>query len=99
MAATALALADQVVANPTEKQAAASAVNGKVLFASTCGFCHANGGREAGKGPKLAGSERSDEFLINRIKHGVPGKMPAFGAAFTDEQIQQIVAYIRSLEP
>jgi mono/diheme cytochrome c family protein len=91
-------LADQVVTNPTAEQAATSALDGKVLFASTCGFCHAKGGREAGKGPKLAGSARSDEFLIDRIKRGVPGKMPAFGTAFTDEQIQQILAYIRSLE-
>jgi mono/diheme cytochrome c family protein len=99
IATIAPASADQVATKPTEKQATTSAVDGKALFASTCGFCHSNGGREAGKGPKLAGSERSDEFLINRIKRGTPGKMPAFGGAFSDEEIQQIVAYIRSLEP
>jgi len=99
IAAIAPASADQVATEPTEEQAAASAVDGKALFANTCGFCHSAGGREAGKGPKLAGSERSDEFLIDRIKRGTPGKMPAFGGAFTDGEIQQMVAYIRSLEP
>jgi mono/diheme cytochrome c family protein len=91
-------LADQAATDPTKEKAAASEIDGKALFASTCGFCHSKGGREAGKGPQLAGSERNDEYIINRIKHGTPGKMPAFGGAFTDEQIQQILAYIRSLD-
>jgi mono/diheme cytochrome c family protein len=93
------AVADQAATAPGQQQAAVSAINGQALFASTCGFCHSKGGREAGKGPKLAGSQRSDEFIINRIEHGSQGKMPAFGGAFTDEQIHQILAYIRSLEP
>lgn len=76
-----------------------AALDGQELFANTCGFCHADGGRKASKGPKLAGSERSDEFLISRIKKGKQGRMPAFGAAFSDEEILAIVAYIRSLEP
>ena len=98
IATIAPASAQQVATNPTEEQAATSALDGKALFASTCGFCHSKGGREAGKGPKLAGSERSDAFLIDRIKRGTPGKMPAFGAVFTEDEIQQILAYIRSLE-
>jgi mono/diheme cytochrome c family protein len=93
------ALADQAATNPRKEEAAASEIDGKALFASTCGFCHSKGGREAGKGPKLAGSQRSDEFLIDRVERGTPGKMPAFGGVFTDQQIEQIIAYIRSLEP
>lgn len=81
----------------SQKQAGA-AIDGQKLFAGVCGFCHADGGRKASKGPKLAGSKRSDEFIVDRIKHGKPGRMPAFGA-FSDEQIQQILVYIRSLEP
>jgi mono/diheme cytochrome c family protein len=73
-------------------------VDGQKLFAGVCGFCHADGGRKASKGPKLAGSGRTDEFIVDRIKHGKRGRMPAFGS-FSDEQIQQILAYIRSLEP
>jgi mono/diheme cytochrome c family protein len=75
-----------------------AAIDGEKLFAGVCGFCHADGGRKASKGPKLAGSARSDEFIIDRIKRGKPGRMPAFGS-FTDEQIHQILVYIRSLEP
>lgn len=93
------ALAEQAATKPTKEQAAKSPLDGEALFASTCGFCHSKGGLEAGKGPKLAGSERSDEYIVDRIKHGKRGLMPAFGGAFTDEQIQQILVYIRSLEP
>jgi mono/diheme cytochrome c family protein len=74
-------------------------INGEQLFAGTCGFCHEAGGRKAGRGPKLAGTERSDEFIINRITNGKSGKMPAFGHVYSQEQIKQILAYIRSLKP
>jgi mono/diheme cytochrome c family protein len=69
------------------------------LFASTCGFCHSDGGRTAGKGPQLMDTKRDDDFIRNRIKNGKPGAMPAFGAMFTDAQIDQIIKYIRSLKP
>ena len=44
-------------------------------------------------------SPRDDEFLRNRIKTGKNGAMPAFGAAFTDAQIDEIIKHIRSLKP
>ena len=69
------------------------------LFASTCGFCHAEGGRVAGKGPQLMGTKRSDAFIINRIKHGKESRMPAFGDALSDAEIKAIVHYIRHLKP
>ena len=69
------------------------------LFASVCGFCHAEGGRVAGKGPQLMGTKRSDAFIINRIKHGKEGRMPAFGDQFSDAQIKSILHYIRHLKP
>ena len=80
--------------------AAESAGDQKVaqLFASVCGFCHENGGRIAGKGPKLAGTARSDAFIINRIKEGKEGAMPAFDGALSNSQIKGIVHYIRNLK-
>ena len=73
------------------------AMDGEVLFATSCGWCHQQGGRAAGRGPKLAGSKRDDQFIINRIKNGKPGAMPAFAQTFNDEQIGAMLAYIRSL--
>ena len=69
------------------------------LFASTCGWCHSDGGRAAGKGPQLMDSPRSDDFIRNRIKTGKEGAMPAFGSSFSDVQIDAIIKYIRSLKP
>jgi mono/diheme cytochrome c family protein len=57
------------------------------------------GGRAAGKGPQLMDTQRSDDFIRNRIKNGKEGAMPAFGAAFTDAQIEDIIKYIRELKP
>ncbi|WGS19739.1 MULTISPECIES: cytochrome c [unclassified Bradyrhizobium] len=74
-------------------------VNGEVLFASTCGFCHSDGGRQAGKGPQLMNDSHDDDFLRNRIKNGKAGAMPAFGATFSDAQIDEIIKYIRGLKP
>ncbi|HEX9275872.1 MAG TPA: cytochrome c [Casimicrobiaceae bacterium] len=67
------------------------------LFANTCGWCHSDGGRAPGKGPQLMGTTLSDAEIIHRIKAGKPGAMPAFASSFTDDQLQAIVRYIRSL--
>jgi mono/diheme cytochrome c family protein len=97
------ALAEQSTsAAPAGPQANAEAsstdINGEQMFATTCGFCHQDGGRAAGRGPKLSRSERSDEFIIERIKKGKAGAMPAFGSVFSDGQIIAILAYIRGLD-
>ena len=70
---------------PAWAQPAANAPNDDTfnveqLFASICGFCHSDGGRAAGRGPQLMNTQRSDDFIRNRIKMGKEGAMPAFGA-------------------
>jgi mono/diheme cytochrome c family protein len=70
----------------------------KELFATTCGWCHSDGGRQAGKGPKLAGTKRTDAFIADRIKHGKEGAMPAFEGSLTDSQIKGIIHYIHGLK-
>jgi mono/diheme cytochrome c family protein len=79
-------------------EASPNDIDGEQMFATTCGFCHQDGGRAAGRGPKLSKSERSDEFIIERIKKGKVGAMPAFGSVFSDGQIIAILAYIRGLD-
>lgn len=79
-------------------EASPNDISGEQMFATTCGFCHQDGGRAAGRGPKLSKSGRSDEFIIERIKNGKPGAMPAFGSVFSDGQIIAILAYIRGLD-
>ena len=67
-------------------------------FRNICGFCHADYGRKPGKGPQLMNSERTDDFLFNRIKKGMPSRMAAFGSVYSDDQIHQIVKFIRNLK-
>src|SRR4051794_17275255 len=74
-----------------DKAASPSDIEGGQMFASSCGFCHENGGRAAGKGPKLAGTTRDNDFIAERIRKGKPGAMPAFGGAFSESQIMAIV--------
>lgn len=76
-----------------------SALDVPQLFATTCGWCHNDGGRTAGRGPQLMNTKRSDDFIRYRIKHGKEGAMPAFGSTFSDSDIDAIIRYIRSLKP
>jgi mono/diheme cytochrome c family protein len=71
---------------------------GMQIFTNLCGFCHQDGGRVAGRGPKLAGTDRPDDYILNRIRTGKEGAMPAYGRAFSDVQLRSLIAYIRSLK-
>lgn len=82
-----------------DTKSAPKPLDAKSTFRNICGFCHEDYGRHAGKGPQLMNSERSDEYLFNRIKNGKPGRMAAFGSIYSDEQIHQLVKFIRSLKP
>jgi mono/diheme cytochrome c family protein len=84
---------------PDQGQAASpNDIDGETMFATSCGFCHQSGGRAEGKGPKLAGTTRSDDFIAERVRKGKLGAMPAFGSVFSESQIMAIVGYIRTLE-
>ena len=88
------------IAAPTfADEAPKKPVDVKAMFSNVCGFCHEDSGRHAGKGPQLMDSERTDEFLFNRIKKGMPGRMAAFGSVFNDDDIGRFVKYIRNLKP
>jgi cytochrome c oxidase cbb3-type subunit III len=73
---------------------------GKRLFGwFNCSGCHSHGG--GGMGPPLMdktwiyGSEPNNIFAT--IVEGRPNGMPSFGGKIPDQQIWEIVAYVRSL--
>jgi mono/diheme cytochrome c family protein len=84
---------------PAAAAATADPMDVEKLFAGTCGWCHSDGGRVAGKGPQLMGIKLTDAEIIHQIEYGTTGRMPAFRSAFTDAQLQAIVRYIRNLRP
>ena len=92
-------IADTVPLRVADADRAKKPIDVKNTFRNICGFCHEDYGRRQGKGPQLMNDPNTDEFLFNRIKHGKPGRMAAWGSVFTDDQIWQIVKFIRNLKP
>jgi cytochrome c oxidase cbb3-type subunit 3 len=79
----------------------AFAVNqGKRLFRwYNCSGCHSNGG--GGMGPILMDDKwlygHTPQAIYQTIVEGRPNGMPAFGGRIPDDQVWQIVAYVRSM--
>jgi putative heme-binding domain-containing protein len=81
---------------------------GEFEFRANCAFCHGLGARGGGRGPDLTRTPKkhgdSDAEIFNTINNGVPGTaMPPNGATqqgvgMTEEEIWQVVTYIRSVE-
>jgi putative heme-binding domain-containing protein len=72
---------------------------GRKLFANSCALCHGADGR-GGRGPNLlqrgAWHPMDDDELFKTIQKGIPGgDMPPINQP--DEQLWQMVAYVRSL--
>jgi cytochrome c oxidase cbb3-type subunit III len=87
---------------------AKAAKAGEYEFRINCALCHGLGARGGGRGPDLTRARKkhaqSDAELFEVISNGIPGTaMPANGTngqgvGMTDEEIWQIVTYIRSVE-
>jgi mono/diheme cytochrome c family protein len=82
-----------------QQAATTTSIDVPQLFATTCGWCHSDGGRTPGKGPQLMNTARDDDFIRFRIQHGKEGAMPAFGSTFSDADIDAIIRYILGLKP
>lgn len=81
----------------TEPPAAAGEpAAGKEIFASAgCGACHtlADAGSSGAIGPNLDDAKPPVALVVERVTNGM-GAMPAFGEQLSDEQIQDVAAYV-----
>jgi cytochrome c oxidase cbb3-type subunit III len=87
---------------------AKAAKAGEYEFRINCALCHGLGARGGGRGPDLSRPKkkhaRTDAEMFQTISNGIPGTaMPANGTngqgvGMTDEEIWEIIPYIRSLE-
>lgn len=85
-----------------------AAKSGEFEFRINCAFCHGLGAHGGGRGPDLTRAHKrhgnSDAELFQNISQGIPGTaMPANGTngqgvGMTDEEIWQIIAYLRSVQ-
>jgi cytochrome c oxidase cbb3-type subunit 3 len=80
---------------------------GEFQFRSNCAFCHGLGARGGGRGPDLTRAqkrhENTDAEIYHNIHEGIPGTaMPAavgsIGVGMTDDEIWQVIAYLRSMQ-
>ncbi len=80
---------------------------GEFQFRANCAFCHGLGARGGGRGPDLTRAQKrhgnTDAEMFHNIHEGIAGTaMPAavgsIGVGMTDEEIWQVVAYLRSVQ-
>jgi cytochrome c oxidase cbb3-type subunit 3 len=93
--------------NPFRDDANAAKL-GESQFRANCAFCHGLGARGGGRGPDLTRAQKrhgnADADLFRTINEGVPGTaMPPNGATqqgvgMTEEEIWQVISYIRSVQ-
>lgn len=95
------------IAADEQQDALVAVTAGRTLYADNCAMCHGQEG-EGVDGPPLNDSgflhNTANQTVFSLISSGVPGtEMPAWsqthGGPFTDEQVRQLVAFIRSWEP
>ncbi|HEY4678102.1 MAG TPA: cytochrome c [Candidatus Angelobacter sp.] len=83
----------------------AMADDAEALYKSKCQVCHGADGKGSAAGQKLGAKDfhspevqkQTDAELIEITKQG-KGKMPPYDKKLTDDQIKQLVKYIRSLK-
>jgi mono/diheme cytochrome c family protein len=83
----------------------AAADDAAALYKSKCQVCHGADGKGSPAGQKMGAKDfqspevakQSDADLIKVTKEG-KGKMPKYDGKLTDDQIKQLIKYIRSLK-
>ncbi len=90
-----------------ERDLQQSVAAGETIFAEQCAACHGDRG-QGGIGPALNSKSLltgvGNNQLFGLVRTGIPGTaMPAwaqdFGGPLTDEQIRQVVSFVRAWEP
>jgi mono/diheme cytochrome c family protein len=73
---------------------------GAVVFRDNCARCHGANLEGTKKAPALAEIRTkrhwTDERITNRVLNGLGKKMPSFRESLSVEQIQHVIAYLRT---
>jgi cytochrome c6 len=84
---------------PPPSQPAGDAAAGKEVFLgdSACGSCHtlADAGTTGAIGPNLDAAMPPADLVVERVTNGM-GVMPSFADTLSEEQIQDVAAYVSS---
>jgi mono/diheme cytochrome c family protein len=70
----------------------------QVLMDAGCGGCHTlkDAGTSGQVGPNLDEAKPSSDLVVERVTNG-KGVMPSFKGKLTDQQIQDVAAYVSSV--
>lgn len=71
--------------------------NGAMIYSSKCAVCHgAMGEGGVGVALKTEAAEESDEEIVEDVLEGISGtEMPAFRSQLTDQEVADLLAFIR----
>lgn len=82
-----------------DKQKAAEEAGAALFRAQDCGHCHGEAGIGGKKGPPLTDIRKDKVWPPERIAKQILNggqKMPPFGESLTDEQVAELVAFLRA---
>jgi cytochrome c oxidase subunit II len=85
-----------VLANIAPVRAQSAADAGREVYAEHCAQCHGERLMATGAGPDLKLLSADQRARFDQIVLDGKGQMPAWAGMITDEEIDQIWAYIRS---
>jgi mono/diheme cytochrome c family protein len=97
----------RIAADEARNQNAAVSA-GQTLFAKNCATCHGSNGEGSDEAPSLNNKQflgtTDDGTIFSLVSSGVPNtQMPAWnqahGGPLTDEDVRQLVAFVRSWQP
>ena len=70
---------------------------GQHLFLKNCAHCHGADAR-GDEGPDLHNLDWTDEQIAARIRNGKKGQMTAFAGKLSQEEINEVIAYLRTFK-
>lgn len=70
---------------------------GEAVFVANCGTCHtlSDAGTTGNVGPNLDDSQPPEDLVVDRVTNG-RGQMPPFKDSLSEQQIQDVAAYVSS---
>lgn len=92
--------AEKPTPEPAGPAGEGDAARGAEIFAANCKACHGPNAEGGSLGPTLVSAQvaaNDDEFFRNTIANGRAGSaMPAWSAILSDQDIQDVIAFLRS---
>jgi len=97
VSSVALAVVGSAQQSTNSPPSLAHASDGRSLFMKNCAHCH---GIDAhgDEGPDLHALDWTDQQITSRIRNGKAGQMTAFHGHFSQQQLDSLIAYLRTLK-